>query len=89
MLLRAADEDGMDAKFDELLEQMKVSGIPKTRDLDNVIRKRLYARPAASAASAAPALPVGWCEASDPTSGNSYYWNESDPAGTTTWESPI
>lgn len=36
----------------------------------------------------APALPVGWSSAIDPNSGMEYYWRESNPAGTTTWDRP-
>jgi len=33
-------------------------------------------------------LPAGWHEHMDPTSGRTYYWMASNPAGTTTWERP-
>eukprot|EP00927_Polykrikos_kofoidii_P032276 TRINITY_DN27550_c0_g3_i1.p1 TRINITY_DN27550_c0_g3~~TRINITY_DN27550_c0_g3_i1.p1 ORF type:complete len:462 (+),score=80.09 TRINITY_DN27550_c0_g3_i1:71-1387(+) len=42
----------------------------------------------ASAPATPPPLPVGWHEASDPNSGRSYYWNASNPGGTTTWDRP-
>lgn len=34
-------------------------------------------------------LPPGWREATDPTSGRSYYWKDNSPALTTTWERPV
>eukprot|EP00438_Fugacium_kawagutii_P015584 Skav229717 [mRNA] locus=scaffold49:261492:275306:- [translate_table: standard] len=33
-------------------------------------------------------LPAGWESATDPSTGNRYYWQLSNPTGTTTWERP-
>jgi len=44
---------------------------------------------AAAAPAAVAALPEGWAEAVDPTSGRSYYWSLADPATTTTWQRPV
>uniref|UniRef100_A0A7S4SN34 WW domain-containing protein n=1 Tax=Alexandrium monilatum TaxID=311494 RepID=A0A7S4SN34_9DINO len=33
-------------------------------------------------------LPAGWSSAVDPTSGHRYFWQDADPAGTTTWTRP-
>lgn len=43
---------------------------------------------AATAATALPALPVGWASAMDPGSGRAYYWRVDDPNGSVTWERP-
>merc|ERR1719263_2510820 len=37
---------------------------------------------------AAFTLPDGWSSAVDPASGQTYYWRNDNPAGTTTWECP-
>mmetsp|Transcript_41530 Transcript_41530/g.120181 ORF Transcript_41530/g.120181 Transcript_41530/m.120181 type:complete len:420 (+) Transcript_41530:86-1345(+) len=69
-------------------------GIRKTFLVDIVVG-RLRSLEAASVAGPPPtlppapaALPAGWCQALDPTSGRPYYWQEADPALTTTWQHP-
>jgi len=48
-------------------------------------------RPATAATAAAPTplpVPAGWSSAVDPSSGLEYYWQDANPAGTTTWARP-
>merc|ERR1711964_411606 len=33
-------------------------------------------------------LPLGWNFDEDPASGKTYYWQDSNPSGTTTWKRP-
>ena len=63
------------------------------RDLQEWQMSQKLSKPAAApAAAAAPSddagLPDGWQSTLDPSSGQRYYWNVGDPAGTTTWERP-
>eukprot|EP00931_Biecheleriopsis_adriatica_P090486 TRINITY_DN64465_c0_g1_i1.p1 TRINITY_DN64465_c0_g1~~TRINITY_DN64465_c0_g1_i1.p1 ORF type:complete len:410 (-),score=68.38 TRINITY_DN64465_c0_g1_i1:239-1321(-) len=68
-----------------LLSEMAAAGVAPTRETD--LRKQQLQR-LEQEMTLAVVLPPGWREAKDPSSGNSYFWHESDPSGTTTWDHP-
>mmetsp|Transcript_91879 Transcript_91879/g.230938 ORF Transcript_91879/g.230938 Transcript_91879/m.230938 type:complete len:399 (-) Transcript_91879:12-1208(-) len=73
-------------RFEALLQEMDQSGLPRTRETDLRVREMEEAR---RNLQASPPLPPGWREAVDPGTGRAYYWQEQDPAGTTTWDRPL
>eukprot|EP00932_Pfiesteria_piscicida_P018719 SRR837773.5570.p1 GENE.SRR837773.5570~~SRR837773.5570.p1 ORF type:complete len:423 (-),score=114.13 SRR837773.5570:24-1292(-) len=102
-LLRLATEAGDDAIFEKLLQELDAAGIPRDSRIRMRIRKHDASRSerrhldggapqAVAAAPAAPStpapLPAGWQQAADPTTGQVYYWQESDPNNTVTWDRP-
>eukprot|EP00930_Biecheleria_cincta_P069511 TRINITY_DN57249_c0_g1_i1.p1 TRINITY_DN57249_c0_g1~~TRINITY_DN57249_c0_g1_i1.p1 ORF type:complete len:418 (+),score=67.39 TRINITY_DN57249_c0_g1_i1:37-1290(+) len=81
--LAGAQERGL-----ELIKEMEQLGFTKTREAQLRIRQfRSLSSSRAREVSTSP-LPAGWQCKLDPSSGHFYYWQESDPAGTTTWERP-
>lgn len=82
----------------ELLDQAAGQGLADTKETAlkrHRINELERDQVAASTAATAPAatipqglLPQGWSQARDPASGLDYYWQEANPAGTTTWERP-
>lgn len=72
----------------ELLNEMEQLGFTQTREAQLRIRevRNLGSSPFGSVSSTS--LPAGWQCKLDPSSGQFYYWQQSDPAGTTTWQRP-
>lgn len=87
-MLGAVTSAGAQQRCLELINEMEQLGFTKTREAQLRIRevRKLSSSPL-NEVSSTP-LPAGWQCKLDPSSGQFYYWQESDPAGTTTWERP-
>lgn len=91
-------------RFQGILVEMDEKGLSRNRETAMQVRKLeeqllLQERGACADAASAdvvdgrvpqvPALPSGWRQATDPSSGLPYYWSEADPARRTQWERPV
>ncbi|CAK0910558.1 unnamed protein product [Prorocentrum cordatum] len=92
-VLQVAIREGATDRAQGLAAEMEQRGVPangETAALLEQLREspRAYAAHGALAAEASGALPAPWRETVDPSSGRRYYWQDSDPAGTVTWDRP-
>jgi len=92
-LLSVAVRNGEAAECRRVLAEMEAAGVGANHETSLLVRRleeseRCPTAPVAEAAAAADPLPAGWGQATDPSSGSVYYWLESDPAGTVTWQRP-
>lgn len=78
-------------KCRQIYDEMTAAGVPPTRETELRLRRlqELEQDVMTSKTPSTSPLPPGWHEATDPASGQKYYWNQSDPNGSTTWDRPI
>jgi len=91
-VLQIAIIGGEAARARQFLAEMTLQGVVgnaetrlRGRQLDQLEQDSV--RDAGSASAEGP-LPLGWSATRDPTSGQTYYWQEANPAVTTTWQRP-
>lgn len=92
-MLKVMARAGASDRFRELLAEMDKRGIARNRETELRLREFESLEAARHEDNAElceePALPPGWASALDPGSRQHYFWRESDPSGTTTWERPL
>eukprot|EP00930_Biecheleria_cincta_P096552 TRINITY_DN88384_c0_g1_i1.p1 TRINITY_DN88384_c0_g1~~TRINITY_DN88384_c0_g1_i1.p1 ORF type:complete len:316 (+),score=57.98 TRINITY_DN88384_c0_g1_i1:60-950(+) len=77
------------SKYCFFLEADKKAALQREERKEAERKEKEASDKAAKAALAAlPPLPPGWCQHVDTATGKPYYWKESDPTGTTTWQRP-
>jgi len=92
-LLQIAIVSGEAARAHQFFSEMSKQGVAgnaetRLREKQLVQLEQDSAFQNSESASAEEPLPVGWCATRDPTSGQTYYWRQADPAGTATWQRP-